>query len=196
MDPYVYPGTNVLKNLRGIHDPDRLSRFEMDMTTRRLVELAHNALLGQFDSPHLQAIHRYIFQDVFAWAGEFRTVNIGKSGDLFALHPHIAGCVHKTFQELREGGDLRDASLDGFCSRAAYFLGEINAVHPFRDGNGRAQREFIKQLAFRNGYSLDWSRVSGDQMMEASRRSFRRDNSGLEMILNSATSYCKSHPAS
>jgi cell filamentation protein len=89
MDPYAYPGTSVLKNLRYVRDPERLARFEADATSERIRELEEKPLVGSFDSRHLQAIHHHIFQDVYEWAGEFRTVNIGKSGDLFALKEHI-----------------------------------------------------------------------------------------------------------
>lgn len=184
MDPYVYPGTSVLKNLRDIRDPERLSKFEMDMTTRRLAELENNAPPGMFDVQHLQAIHRCIFQDVFAWAGEFRTVNISKSGDLFALNEHIVSNLERIFENLRAEDQLRDAEASRFCRRGAFYLGEINAIHPFREGNGRTQREFMRQLALRAGYALDWSRVSREEMMEASRESFRRGNAGLEQLLD------------
>lgn len=191
MDPYVYPGTNVLKNLRDVRDPEVFSRFEMDMATRRLTGLARKLMPGGFDAAHLQAIHRYIFQDVFNWAGQFRTVNIGKSGTLFALCEHILFCLDQTLGELQRESFLAGAGLDQFARRAAYYLGEINAVHPFREGNGRTQREFIRQLAVRNDLSVDWSHISQEQMIEASRRSFRRDNSGLEQVLRSAL---RQHP--
>ena len=71
--------------------------------------------------------------------------------------------------------------------RAGYFLGEINAVHPFRDGNGRAQREFLRQLAKRNGFTLNWSRVTRDQMSAASMASFLKgDNTGLAEAVGAA----------
>jgi cell filamentation protein len=186
MDPYVHPGTNVLKNLRRFRDSELLSEFEADSTSRRIRELGHKLMPGLFDARHLQAIHRHIFQDVFEWAGEFRTVNIGKAGDLFALPEHIASCLDKTFGELAKERYLSGADLNRFASRAAYYLGEINAVHPFREGNGRAQRQFIRQLGVRNGFELDWSHVSRQEMIEASRQSFRRDDSGLERILATA----------
>ncbi|HWF07035.1 MAG TPA: Fic family protein [Bryobacteraceae bacterium] len=69
-----------------------------------------------------------------------------------------------------------------FARRAAYYLGEINAIHPFREGNGRAQREFIRGLALRNGFTCDWRKFSGEEMIEASRRSLRVDNAGPEKI--------------
>lgn len=73
-DPYVYPGTDVLKNLRNIRDAQVLAEFEASNTYSRLRELAAGPITGQFDTPHLKALHKYIFQDVYPWAGEFRTV--------------------------------------------------------------------------------------------------------------------------
>jgi cell filamentation protein len=186
MDPYVYPGTNVLRILRGIRDENLLGEFEADVTSRRIRQLEHRAMAGYFNCPHLQSIHRYIFQDVFEWAGEFRTVDIGKGGDLFARPEYIATCLEAAFEELAKERYLASADLKRFAKRGAYYLGEINAVHPFREGNGRTQREFIRQLAARNGYTIDWWQVSREQMMDASRQSFSRDEAGLEAVLMAA----------
>ena len=75
-DPYTYPGTDVLRNFLDVHDPQQLGAFEANATAARLIELDAAPLAGQCDVAHLKAIHRYIFQDVYSWAGEFRTVNI------------------------------------------------------------------------------------------------------------------------
>jgi cell filamentation protein len=185
MDPYVYPGTSVLRNLRDIRDPERLARFEADATSERLSELQDKPMIGVFDPRHLQAIHQHIFQDVYAWAGEIRTVNISTSGQFpFAFSHQIRQSMDRLSGELKAEGHLGNLRLPKFCNRAAHYMGEINAIHPFRDGNGRTQREFIRQLAARNSYALDWSRVSQDQMKSASQNSFQRgDNHGLEEVL-------------
>lgn len=185
MDPYVYPGTSILKNFRDIRDPERLSKFEMDMTTRRLSELARNPTQGKFDGRHLQAIHEYIFQDVYAWAGEFRTVNMSRSGQFpFAFSHHIPQSLATLTSELEKERHLANLPRPKFASRAAHYMGELNAIHPFRDGNGRSQREFIRELAGRNGYALDWGCVSREQMSAAAKLSFQQgDNSGLETVL-------------
>jgi cell filamentation protein len=183
MDPYVFPGTSVLRNLRGIRDASLLNEFEADATARRLVQLERQPIPGAFDSAHLQAIHHRIFQDVHEWAGEFRTVNISKSGDPFAFSQHIASSLNRVFADLKSERRLEGNDLNRFAKRAAWYLGEINAIHPFREGNGRAQREFIRQLALHNGWAIDWKRVSQDQMIEASRRSLRVDNAGIEEVL-------------
>ena len=84
MDPYVYPGTDVLRNLRDIRDQDGLSKAEAIATTRRLTEIHLKPKAGKFDIPHLQSIHHHIFQDIYPWAGRFRQVNIARSGQFFS----------------------------------------------------------------------------------------------------------------
>ena len=189
MDPYVYPGTNVLKNRRDIRDWELLSKFEMDMTTRRASELLLKKKPGgKFDIAHLKQIHGYIFQDVYEWAGELRTVNIARPGQyFFAFHHMIVPCLENAFATLASERQLNGLAAEQFARRAAHYMGELNAVHPFRDGNGRTQREFIRQLGTHNGHTIRWSRVTREQMGEASKRSFQSgDSSGLATIIQSA----------
>ena len=190
MDPYVYPGTNVLKNLRDIRDPEALSTAEAIATTRRVSELQLKPLPGRFDIPHLQSIHRHIFQDIYPWAGKFRQVNIARSGQFyFAFHEQIVSVLTETFDKLTKEQHLKHADPKQFANRAAYYLGELNAIHPFRDGNGRTQREFVRQLGLNAGHTLNWFRVSRAQMYEASARSFDQgNNEGLESVLTLALS--------
>jgi cell filamentation protein len=101
MDPYTYPGTNVLKNLRDIRDWDLPQQFEADAAAFRLRQIEHLGMNGKLDAAHLQAIHRYLFQDVYPWAGEFRTVNISRSGQFpFAFAEQITNCLHKLSTDL------------------------------------------------------------------------------------------------
>jgi len=147
----------------------------MDMTTRRLAEIAGSQSPGEFGAKHLQAIHRFIFQDVYGWAGEFRSVNISRPGQFpFAFSDQVQNSLNKLAGDLAKERRLAGLSQARFVKRAARYMGELNAVHPFRDGNGRAQREFIRVLAARNGHALDWSRISPGQMIEASKRSFQQ----------------------
>ena len=182
MDPYVYHGTNVLKNLRDLRDQTELDDFEADVTSRRLRQLLKKPPRGSFDIPHLQSIHRHIFQDIYPWAGEFRKVNIARTGQFFfAFHEQIASVLTQTFDTLRKEQHQRYSDPRKFANRTAYYLGELNAIHPFRDGNGRTQREFIRQVALHAGYTLNWFHVSRDQMYKASQQSFHSgDNQGLE----------------
>lgn len=113
-------------------------------------------------------------------------MNISKSGDPFAFCEHIVSSLDKTFAELNRELRLVGNDPDRFALRGAYYLGEINAIHPFREGNGRAQREFIRELGLHNGLMIDWTQISQEEMIEASRRSLRIDNAGLEQLLRKA----------
>ncbi len=146
---------------------------------------------GRFDSAHLQAIHRYLFQDVFPWAGEFRIVNISKGSSNFGPAMHIAGALKEQFDKLAQEKAMVGLAVPAFVERAAFYLGEINAIHPFREGNGRTQREFIRQLALHAGHPLSWSVVgtsfTQQQMIDASIASHTRgDNTQLAAIIEAA----------
>lgn len=183
-DPYTYPGTDVLRNLLDIRDPHQLAALEANATTARLVELDAAPLSGRFDVAHLKAIHRYIFQDVYQWAGAFRTVNISKAGHLFGVAAFVERTLEEVLRTLPGESHLRGLDARGFATRAGFYLGEINAVHPFRDGNGRAQREFIRKLAVHAGFAMDWSKVTRDQMTAASLESFQtRDSSRMAALI-------------
>jgi cell filamentation protein len=170
-DPYLYPGTNVFKNLRGLTDPELLERFEARRTHQRIAESIDNPVAGRFDVAHLKEIHRYIFQDVYEWAGEFRTVNISKGGHLFGLAAFLEPAVQQILEKLAAEHYLAGLDAATFAGRAAWFHGELNAAHPFREGNGRTQREFIREAGLHAGHYIDWRATTPEEMTEASRLS-------------------------
>ena len=178
-DPYLYPGTNVLKNLRGLTDSKLLERFEARQTHRRIAELIDTPVPGGFDIAHVKAIHWHIFQDVYEWAGQFRTVNISKGGHLFGLPAFLEPALRQILAKMATENHLVDLDAEIFADRAAYFLGELNAAHPFREGNGRTQREFIRELGLKAGHYIDWRATTADEMTEASRTSHLSGESSL-----------------
>jgi cell filamentation protein len=158
-----------------------MAAFEANATAARLAELDAAPLKGRFDNSHFKAIHKHIFQDVYSWAGEFRTVNISKGGQLFGVAAFIEPALQDVARKLFAENCLRKTDAESFARRAGFYLGEINAVHPFREGNGRAQREFIRELGIQAGFAIDWSRITQDRMIAASRESFATGESqGLE----------------
>jgi cell filamentation protein len=176
-DPYTYPGTDILRSIPNIRDARLLAAFEANSTASRLAKLDEKPLRGRFDVAHLRAIHKYIFQDVFSWAGEFRTVNISKGGNFFSAAAFVGPALQDVLRKL-------PADVRAFAARAGFYLGEINAIHPFREGNGRTQREFIRELGVEAGFLIDWGRISRDEMIAASRASFKTgDSSGLAALI-------------
>lgn len=182
-DPYLDPESGVLRNRLGISDEATLEQAEAALVATRSFELSLAPLNGLFDLAHLQAIHRYLFGDVYEWAGHLRTIDISKGGHLFAHHAHIVSAAAPIFHKLAEGKHLVGLGRIAFCERAAHYLGELNALHPFREGNGRAQREFISHLAHTADYYIAWKSVGRAEMLEASIQSFTGDTSRLDEII-------------
>ena len=156
-DVYCIPGTAVLKNKAGITEQDQLDEYEGDFTAIRLLELAQNPVEGSFDLAHICKIHQHLFQDVYEWAGEVRSVDIIRGDSRFCNVRHIQSYSNTVFSALAAEKYLVNLEPKVFANRLAHYLSEINAIHPFREGNGRVQRLFISQLAEHAGYSLDYS---------------------------------------
>jgi cell filamentation protein len=168
---YVYPGTDVLINVPGIRDAEQLKRFEAIVTKERLAQLALQPVQEVFNLEHLKSIHHYIFKDVYPFAGKLREEDIAKDYFTFAPTQFIEPSANDLFRQLRTEGFLKGLDQDAFADRAAHYMAEINVLHPFREGNGRTQREFVRQVAQNAGYDLDWSRVETDRAFQASVRS-------------------------
>jgi fido (protein-threonine AMPylation protein) len=182
-DPYLDPATGVLKNRLGITDEATLQQTEADIVAARSQELSQTPLKGNLDLVHLQSIHGRLFGDVYEWAGELRTIDISKGGSRFAHYGHIESGAAPIFKQLAQENHLAGLPPDPFSDRAAYYFGELNALHPFREGNGRATREFISHVAQANGYYVAWENVSQPNMLEASIRSFNGDTSQLARLI-------------
>lgn len=146
-DPYVDPTTGIMRNSVGARTQPELDRIEAAFASVRAYELEKGPAIGRYDLDHLRSIHRSLFSDVYPWAGEIRSVVIEKGETRFAMPEHIEGAGAQLFRQLGREQNLRGLGADEFASRAGHYLGEINALHPFREGNGRAQRAFIGQLA-------------------------------------------------
>lgn len=147
----------------------KLQNFERKLTMLRLSELLDRPVTGKFDFDHLQRIHRYIFQDVYAWAGQIRTVDIAKE-NMFCNVKFIASQAEIIFENLKKENYLAGLKEEVFIKRLAYYFAEINALHPFREGNGRSQREFIRSLALHNDYIVRFAKISSEDMIEASKK--------------------------
>lgn len=180
---YCYTDSDVLMNKLGIRDMEQLQLMEKRLTMLRILELLERPVQGEFDLKHLQAIHRYIFQDIYEWAGKIRTVDIAK-GNMFCNVKFIQSQADEIFEKLKEEIYLQDLDEKELPIRLAYYFSEINALHPFREGNGRCQREFIRLLALRAGYAINFAKVSREEMQKASEDSFLCRYDSMEQLFN------------
>lgn len=169
-DPYTYPPYHTtLRNKFELDDPDTLDQVE-----RRMVGIRSREPLpsGDFDLKHLQAIHRHLFQDMYAWAGEIRTVRIGKGGNWFVHPEKISDAMAWVHTELSERDYLKGLSGVEFAKGAAETIGHVNYVHPFREGNGRTQLMYLSQLAERAGHPVNLAELKPSDWVYASVQSF------------------------
>ena len=186
-DTYVYPDTEVLRNKADLLDQAALDAFEADATAVRMVELVNQPLPGKYDLKHLCAMHRHLFQDVYDWAGEIRTVDISRGASRFANFNLIEAYLTGQLEGIAKENYLQDLASDAFVLRLAHYLGEINAAHPFREGNGRVQRLFCAQLAEQAGYFIAFETVDQARMYDVMIASFNGNNQPLTSLLNDIT---------
>lgn len=164
---YCYPGTNVLINKFDFKDQQTLDRAERYHTAYRAMELRFHPTSPTFGLDHLKQLHNHLFQDVYPFAGQIRTTNIGKSNFWFCDTTMIPRLADQVFSELKTDKYLKGLSKEAYAEKAAYYYTEINYMHPFREGNGRAIREFFGQMAKEAGYELDWQNVSKEEYFRA-----------------------------
>ena len=175
-DPYCHPGSGVLRNKAGATDQAALDALEKHLTSIRFEEPLPEGLL---DTGHYRAMHRHLFQDVFDWAGEYRTVRIAKGGSMFCYPEYINAEMERIFAALRKNILAKLLSRRDFASGAAQFLAELNAVRPFREGNGRAQLAFLTVLTEEAGHPLDLEHFHPERLLAAMITSYKTGDTNL-----------------
>ena len=187
IEPELYPNTSTFVNHLGIRDRSALLDKEADFTAIRSIELIQQTdLIKQtFDFYHLKAIHYYLFQDLYAWAGMPRSYNMKKGGDIFTPANKLPGYETEVFSQSIDVFNLnKRPSTSETTISLARCLGIINIFHPFPEGNGRAQRLFISSLARMHQYSLNWSRVHPWEIVETSKAVHKGNYAPLEHLMN------------
>jgi len=179
-DPYTYTNSTVLVNKLDLQNQAELDAFEAEISSARAEEPLPD---GQLDFAHYKAIHHHLFQDVYQWAGQVRTVRISKGGNPFCFPENIEGQAGKLFNDLRSENYLRNLDPRTFSEKAAHFLAELNAIHAFREGNGRSQLTFFAMLADFAGHPLEIEKLDPDEMLAAMIASFDGDERRLADVI-------------
>jgi cell filamentation protein len=182
-DPYLDPRSGVFRNRLGLTDRAELAIAEKQFAAMRFNHLKRRRLPGHYDLDHLRAFHWTIFQDVYPWAGQLRTVLIVKAGASFCLPHQIVDTAADVFARLADDRHLRGRDRDAFLDGLTALLAEVNALHPFREGNGRTQRAFLSQLARDAGYRLRWEHVDRDANVDAARAAGDGDLAPMRALL-------------
>ena len=165
---YCYPDSNVLKNKLNIRDNKLLKTAEEEITLIKQMELLKNPIKGNFSKAHLMNIHKFIFEDIYSFAGKIRREQISKADTMFYPPDLIDRELDKVFAKIKEKNMLKETDEEKVFDNLAYVMAELNIIHPFREGNGRSIREFIRLMAKRMGYDLNWGNVDKEELLEAS----------------------------
>jgi cell filamentation protein len=181
---YCYPETNVLKNKLGIMDDDALTVAEREITSLKLLKLYNMPIMGKFDFDTLCKIHKLIFEDIYEWAGQIRLGDfLSKGSSIFCRGPYIVENAKIIFENILKENNLCGLNKSKFIERMAYYMGEINALHPFREGNGRTAREFFRRLSLNAKYILDLSKTEKEELLIADVEAFNGKYDKLIRIL-------------
>ena len=162
-----YDGTTCLINKFNIKNEEQLAKIEASITLAKNAELEKNPIKGDFDFEHYKQIHRFLFDDLYDWAGKIRTVNISKKGTNFIDAENIELVADACFKRLKDFNFFQNLTFDDFVDNIVDFYCSTNILHPFREGNGRTQRIFIAQLIRFCGYDINFSDIDTDELMVA-----------------------------
>ena len=179
-DPYCYKGTTVLKNRLRTRKQDVLDEFEAASTARRLRAPLPE---GRFTPSHFCAVHRHLFGGIYSWAGRFRVTRISKGGSAFCYPENIPAQMRALFAALKAERYFSGRDADEFSTISAHFLAELNAIHPFRKGNGRTQLAFFTLLADRAGHPVRRTTLRPEAILDAMIVSFKGDEAPLVRVI-------------
>jgi cell filamentation protein len=179
-DPYCYPGTPVLKNRANLRDQVTLDAYEHEAMMQRAEE---GYPAGRLSVSHFKALHKHLFQDVYFWAGRFRTVRISKGSSSFCYPEHIDAEMRRLFAGLQQDDYFGGLTAAEFAARAAHFLAELNAIHPFREGNGRTQLTYLTLLSEKAGHPINVDLIEPATILQAIIASFAGNEALLAEVL-------------
>lgn len=172
-DPYCYKNTSVLINLLELKSDLELEAAEVELTSYRLKTFQPD--FENLTFAYLCQIHYHLFQDLYEWAGQVRTVDISKQDTHFCNVRFIVPSATKCFDLLKKNNFFRALRHEEFVKVLADFFCEMNVVHPFREGNGRTLRLFCEVLAMQAGYELNWQPISQEAWLQANIAGYQGD---------------------
>jgi cell filamentation protein len=186
IDPYFDEAIGELRNLLGAKSSEEFQKLEPQIVFANELELESIPIPRTNDLKEILLIHKQLFKGVYDWAGQIRTVDIKKNAEgaeYFLVVSKISSAASYVFGELAKESYLKDLTQEDFIKRLAHYYDQLNYIHPFREGNGRAQRVFWTRVAHDAGYEINWDAVVGDENDKASRIAAETmDLSGLEQM--------------
>ena len=164
---YCYPDSDVLKNKLNIRNKDELKAAEEEFTAVKQLVLLQDPVKGYFTNTHLLRIHRFLFEDVYPFAGQIRREQISKGDTMFYPPDTIDRELNRVFAAIHENKLLKEKKASEQIQNLSWTMAELNIIHPFREGNGRSIRELIRCMALVYGIHLNWGNTDRDTLIDA-----------------------------
>ena len=181
---YTYKGTDVLKNKLGIQDEELLKEYETRMVAFKIATISSAKIPKGYTPERLKFIHKYLFEDIFYFAGEYREENITKGNFRFFQYEYIEENIKRIFKEI-DIEQMKKMSFNDFIKKVSYIMTELNVLHPFREGNGRTIRELVREICFDCGYVIDWYEINHDDILSASIKAVIDEKEQIKMLKRS-----------
>lgn len=170
-----YENTSVLINKFGIRNEEQLNTLEQSITSVLIAKASMDIPFENVDFDFYKELHRYVFSDIYDWAGEIRSVNMSKKGTAFCPANKIVENGLRVFDNLQKSNFLKDLSNEDFLDKFVELYCELNYLHPFREGNGRIQRLFLSMLLNHIGKKINFADIDDDLFMIATIKSVSGD---------------------
>ncbi|WP_434650542.1 putative adenosine monophosphate-protein transferase Fic [Pseudomonas sp. D1-2] len=164
-DAYCYPGSTVLRNKLDIHDEPTLGEAEQQLSAIAASSVEFNP--PPYGLAYLQNIHHALFADLFEWAGQLRTVGMAKQDTRFCQPEYMEKEAEKIFARMAAANWFEAMGRDELIVAVADAYSDINVIHPFREGNGRAQRILFEHLIMNVGFEISWWGIEKDEWINA-----------------------------
>ncbi|EKN6177573.1 Fic family protein [Yersinia enterocolitica] len=164
-DPYTYPNSQVLINKFGITDDDQFIEMEKDFSELAIMEIEFSP--PPYDLLYWRALHQALFGDIYHWAGELRTIDITKGTTRFCNINRIAPEANRLFNQLAQENYLVGLPYDALMVKLAEYYSDLNVIHPFREGNGRAQRLLFEHIIINCGFQISFAGINPDEWIQA-----------------------------
>lgn len=180
---YTYEGTDVIKNKLYIRDAELLKEYETGIVGLKLTSLMKNKKVYPFTEEGFKQIHKYLFDEIYDFAGEYRTENILKENFRFSEYQYIEENMPLIINKI-DIEKMKEMDFDTLCKTLSEIMTDLNVLHPFREGNGRTIREFTREIAFVCGYEVNFSYVEYDLILDVSRKAVVNDTEQIELLKN------------
>lgn len=180
---YTYEGTDVIKNKLNIRDAELLKEYETGIVGLKLTSLMKNKRAYPFTEEGFKQIHKYLFDEIYDFAGEYRLENILKENFRFSEYQYIEENMPLIIKKI-DIEKMKQMDYDTLCKNLSEIMTDLNVLHPFREGNGRTIREFVREMAFECGYEVNFSNVDYDLILDVSRKAVVDDTNQIELLKN------------